>query len=93
MADGTIRVEIAYATPERQSCIELGLNTETSAMHAIVTSGILQQFPEIDLEQQAIGVSGTICKPDKILADGDRVEIYRPLRQNPMDARRGRLKK
>jgi len=93
MAEDTIRVEVAYAAPERQALLELCLPAETNAIQAIEASGILQQFPEIDLGQQAIGIFGALCKPDKILADGDRVEIYRALRQNPMEARRGRLRK
>jgi len=93
MADETIGVEVAYATPERQDVIAVTLPTGGTAGEAIAASGILQQFPEIDLSVQKIGIFGSACKLDQTLVDGDRVEIYRPLRQNPMDARRGRMQK
>ncbi|MCQ8104640.1 RnfH family protein [Methylomonas sp. SURF-2] len=93
MADGLINVEVAYATPERQAVIAVSLPAGAAAEQAILASGILSQFAEIDLSAQKIGIFGSVCKPDRILTDGDRVEIYRPLQQNPMDARRGRLQK
>ena len=55
---------------------------------AIERSGILKQFPEIDLEQQKVGVFGKVCKLDAVLADGDRVEIYRPIICDPKAVRR-----
>lgn len=91
MAD--IHVEVAYATPERQRLIPVTLAANSTVEQAIAASGILQEFPEIDLGQQKVGVFSSICKLDKTIEDGDRVEIYRPLQQNPMDARRGRLQK
>ena len=93
MADGLISVEVAYAKPDLQFIASLTLPTDSTAEHAISTSGMLQQFPEIDLSRQKIGIFGQVCKLDKPLTEGDRVEIYRPLQQNPMDARRGRLQK
>lgn len=93
MADGLIQVEVAYAKPARQTLISLSLPIGSSAEQAISASGLLQQFPEIDLNQQKIGIFGQVCKLDTLLSEGDRVEIYRPLQQNPMDARRGRLQK
>lgn len=93
MADGLINVEVAYATPERQVIIAVTLPAGGTAEQAIQASGILQQFAEIDLSTQKIGIFGSACKPEQPLADGDRVEIYRPLQQNPMDARRGRVQR
>lgn len=93
MADGLINVEVAYATPERQVIIAVTLPAGGTAAQAIQASGILRQFAEIDLSVQKIGIFGSVCKPEQTLADGDRVEIYRPLQQNPMDARRGRVQR
>ena len=88
-----ISVEVAYATPERQVIIAVDLLLDRRLEQAIQASGILLQFPDIDLSQQKVGVFGQICKLDKLLTNGDRVEIYRALQQNPMDARRGRIQK
>ena len=91
MVTETIHVEVAYATLERQAIIEVDLPESSTVEQAIQTSGILQQFPTIDLSQQKVGIFGLVCKLDKTLQDGERIEIYRPLQQNPMDARRKRL--
>jgi hypothetical protein len=39
-----------------------------------------------------IGIWGRACAPGTLLADGDRVEIYRPLTMDPNEARRLRAK-
>ncbi len=92
MADEPISVEVAYATPEKQALIALTLPAGSTIGQAIGCSGILQQFPEIDPARQSVGIFGLVCKLDKALVEGDRVEIYRPLRQDPMTARRNRVR-
>ena len=47
-------------------------------------------FNEIDLDKVGIGIFGKIVEFDQILQDQDRVEIYRPLATDPMQARRKR---
>ena len=93
MADNLINVEVAYARPDRQTVIPLGISADSTLEQAIDTSGILQQFPEIDLSAQKVGIFSQLCSLNKVVSDGDRIEIYRPLQQNPMDARRSRLNK
>ncbi len=93
MAVDHINVEVAYALPERQLLIPLALPLGSTASQAISASGITGQIPGMDLAQQTIGIFGAVCTKDKVLVDGDRVEIYRPLRKNPMEARRERVKK
>ena len=39
--------------------------------------------PEIDLENQKVGIFGKITKLDAIVADGNRVEVYRPITADP----------
>ncbi|WP_223146755.1 RnfH family protein [Methylomonas albis] len=86
-------VEVAYALPDRQLLTPVSLAANSSIEQAIEESGILREFPEIDLSKQKVGIFGQVCSLDKILSSEDRVEIYRPLKQNPMDARRVRLQK
>jgi putative ubiquitin-RnfH superfamily antitoxin RatB of RatAB toxin-antitoxin module len=85
-----IRVEVAYARPERQLILAIEAEPGISAGEAIRRSGILDEFPEIDLDQQKVGVFGKAAKLDAVLTDGDRVEIYRPLIADPKEARRKR---
>lgn len=87
-ADSPIRVEVAFALPERQRVLPLTVPIGTDVRQAIHQSGILEQFPEIDLTQHRIGVFGRLCALDRVLEAGDRVEIYRPLKADPKEVRR-----
>jgi putative ubiquitin-RnfH superfamily antitoxin RatB of RatAB toxin-antitoxin module len=86
-----MRIEVAYATPDRQVIIEVDLEENMTAEQAIRASGITKCFPEIDLSQTAIGVFSHVCGPGQRLHHGDRVEIYRPLITDPISARRARV--
>jgi putative ubiquitin-RnfH superfamily antitoxin RatB of RatAB toxin-antitoxin module len=86
----SLTVEVAYALPRRQLILELQVDEGTTAEQAIRASGILEQFPEIDLKSSKIGVFGKPCKLTDILSDGDRVEIYRPLIADPKEIRKQR---
>ncbi len=89
-----IEVEVAYAAgPERQSVIAVRMPAASTLEHAILASGILAEYPEIDLTRQKTGIYGQQRPLDTPLNAGDRVEIYRPLAQHPMEARRRRLQK
>jgi hypothetical protein len=90
--DPAIRIEVVYALPERQAIHELSVPPGTTAEQAVKLSEISRVFPEIDLSQNKLGIFGKLAKPDKVLRDGDRVEIYRPLVLDPKDRRRQRAR-
>lgn len=90
MAVNQIQVEVAYAERDRQVIVALTVEEGTTLAEAIAASAMAQQFPHIDLNVNKAGIFGRICKLEQRLKDGDRVEIYRPLAQHPMDARRNR---
>lgn len=90
MADETIEVEVAYATAEVQRLLKVRVNAAATLRDAIEASGILREFPEIDLETQKVGVFSKPAKLDQVLRSGDRVEIYRALIANPKEARKKR---
>lgn len=85
-----ISVEIAYALPKQQVIIPVSVAEGTTAEAAIVASGILSKFPEIDLTTNKVGIFGKLSKLDAVLRDLDRVEIYRPLIADPKEVRRQR---
>lgn len=88
-----LHIEVAYARPERQRVLALEVPAGTSALEAVRLSGIAVEFPEIDLEQAAVGVFGRVCPAGEVLREGDRVEIYRPLVADPKEVRRARAAK
>jgi len=89
-ASEQILVEIVYARPGRQRVLHLKVPDGTSAREAIERSGLLAEFPEIDLARNKIGIWNKLAKPDASLRDKDRVEIYRPLIADPKEVRRQR---
>ncbi len=88
--DHGINVEVAYALPDRQLIVSFTTAPGTTAEQAITASGILQKFPEIDAVGMKIGIFGKMVKPDTVLRELDRVEIYRPLIADPKEVRRQR---
>jgi len=85
-----IPVEVAYALPEKQVILKLMVAPDATLESAIRTSGILDQFPDIDLGKNKVGVFGKPCKLGDTLHPGDRVEIYRPLIADPREVRKKR---
>ncbi len=88
-----MRIEIAYAKPQEQVILNLDVAAETTVEKAIRQSGLLQRFPEIDLEKNKVGIFGKVCKLEQTLREGDRIEVYRPLIADPKEARRSRAAK
>lgn len=85
-----ILIEVAYALPQQQVILPVKVADGTTAAQAVDASGILNKFPEIDLEQNKLGIFGKLVKPDTVLRERDRVEIYRPLIADPKEVRRQR---
>ena len=83
-------VEVAYARPERQLIVPLSVPVGTSAWQAVEKSGIFQQFPEVAIADLSLGIFSKAVKPEHVLREGDRVEIYRPLLADPKEVRRRR---
>jgi uncharacterized protein len=78
-----MNVGIVYGTAIKQIWLKMDVPDGSTIEEAIQLSGILNQFPEIDLETQSVGVFGRISKLDKVLKNGERVEIYRPITADP----------
>ena len=82
-----MHVSVAYAEPEHQEWIEFEAPEGVTAREAIRLSGITDKFPHLDPDEHKLGVFGKPVKPDQELREGDRVEIYRPLKADPKQAR------
>lgn len=85
---GRIRVEVAFALPERQVLTAIDLAKGATVSDAIGASGLQEQFPGESFDTLATGIWGQPAARDQVLATGDRVEIYRPLQLDPKEARR-----
>lgn len=89
MAD-SIHIEVAYARPERQEVVHLTLPAGSTIRQAIEASGLLQNHADIDLAKAKVGIYSKLARPDTVLREKDRVEIYRPLIADPKEVRKQR---
>lgn len=85
-----ITVDIVYALRDVQELITLKLPAGVTVRDAVERSGLLVKFSEIDLTKNKLGVFAKPVKPDTVLRDRDRVEIYRPLIADPKEVRKQR---
>lgn len=83
-----IRVELVYATADVQALIPMSLPVGATVADALSASGIEKQYPGADFSELQSGIWGHLVTRERVLVDGDRVEIYRPLQLDPKDARR-----
>ena len=88
-----LEVEVVYALPYRQFLCRLKMSSGSTVREAIVESGVLSKFPEINLESAKVGIFSQSAGLGDPLNSGDRVEIYRPLILSPTDARRLRAER
>jgi len=85
----TVSVELAFALPEVQECEALLLPYGTTARDALSSAGLPARYPEhINIYNCPLGVWGKQVADHYVLKDGDRLEIYRPLINEPRETRR-----
>lgn len=87
-----LKCDVAYARPDRQFVVSVELPEGATARDGLLASGLPEICAEVDPETAAYGVFGKQVRSDHVLRDGDRVEIYRPLKADPREARRARVK-
>jgi uncharacterized protein len=88
-----LRVEVVYALRDRQALVRLEMREGATVRQAISGSGVLREFPEIDLARAVVGIFGKVVPLDALLTNGDRIEIYRPLVADPKEMRRQRVRR
>ena len=90
-----IRVEVAYALPEKQKIIGLEVEEGCTVRDAVLRSNIDAFFPGLDLGAVKVGIFGKAVRnaESQALKEGERVEIYRELKVDPKQARANRAAK
>lgn len=84
----TIRVEVTAALPDFQVVIPVELQAGATIRDALEKSGVRDRLPGLEPDEQRLGVFGKLRPAGHVLRDGDRVEIYRPLKADPKEVRR-----
>ena len=85
-----LQVEVVRAWPNRIWRQHLQLVAGTTVQQALQQSNLFQAFPELAEQTLAVGIFGRRVKNTQVLSDGDRIELYRPLRFDPKESRRRR---
>ena len=85
-----MRVEVVYATPERQYSQMLDLAEGARIEDALAAADLPDELADVDWRSLPVGIFGERAEPEQTLKAGDRVEIYRPLEMDAKSARRRR---
>lgn len=83
-----INVEVVYASEQACQLLSVRVPDGSTVQHAISVSGIQTAFPELKDQPLSVGVFSRPVALSDGLNEGDRVEIYRPLKIDPKQARR-----
>jgi putative ubiquitin-RnfH superfamily antitoxin RatB of RatAB toxin-antitoxin module len=83
-----IAVEVVFGRPDSQALVVLSLEQGATVASAIAGSGLAQNYPDEQIADLPVGIWGRIVDRERVLIDGDRIEIYRPLQLEPREARR-----
>lgn len=86
-----MKVEVAYAPYEEQFLMVEEVNEGATVAEVLAQSKMLQRFPGLNTEK--VGIFGKLVNQDQVLREGDRIEIYRPLKADPRDRRRKKVEK
>jgi hypothetical protein len=83
-----IAIEVACAERDRQTVLPLEVPAGCTAEQALELSGIFTLHPGLDPVRCGIGLFGHEIARCRVLAAGDRIEVLRPLPEDPRDRRR-----
>jgi len=87
-----IMVEIVYAEAQRSVVKSLSLPQGARLADALLLGAQDAELQGIDFNRAPLGIFGQLVQRDQVLSDGDRIEIYRPLAEDPKIARRKRAR-
>jgi putative ubiquitin-RnfH superfamily antitoxin RatB of RatAB toxin-antitoxin module len=86
----SLRVQVVYAEANRRRLVSVELTAGATVADAVAAAIARPEFGDLNVAGLRLGIFGKLADPEAPVADGDRVEIYRPLTIDPMQARRRR---
>jgi putative ubiquitin-RnfH superfamily antitoxin RatB of RatAB toxin-antitoxin module len=91
VAAGRKRCVVAYATRDEQWLWNVELAAEATVADALNEARALAKRDDVPWESAPLGIFGQPCNRTDVPADGDRIEVYRPLAADPRERRRQRV--
>ena len=79
-----MKIELVLATASGAASEQLDLPPGATVAEALAASRFRAERPA------ALGIYGEVAAPDRVLEDGDRIDLLRPLLVDPKQARRER---
>ena len=101
---GSKRCVVAYATRDHQYLWTVDLPAQATVAEAINTARVFaadtrttrggrEEIGQIPWDTAPVGIFGELCDRQSVPADGDRIEIYRPLQCDPRERRREKVRR
>ncbi len=87
-----MKIEVVYLTNDSEFFVSLEMPDGASVQQAVEQSRLLDKHPDISFDKNEVGIFSELVPLNAMLHEGDRVEVYRPLTIDPMEARRLRAK-
>ena len=84
-------IEIAYGLREKQYLYAYEVEEGTTVTEAIEASPLKKNLPDLVIDK--VGIFSKPVTMDRILKEGDRIEVYRPLKIDPRKNRRKKVEK
>jgi len=88
---GTKRCFVAYALPERQYLWAVDLAPQATIRDALAAARRLAEREDVDWDGAQVGIFGQLQDRSHVPREADRIEIYRPLSNDPRQRRRERV--
>jgi uncharacterized protein len=93
ISGGRKRCAVAYAIRDEQLLWTVELPESATVADALIAARTIAQRDDVPWESRDLGIFGQPCAPSDVPLDGDRIEIYRPLKSDPRERRRERVRK
>lgn len=92
MAERMITVEVVHLDVQQQWLRRIELAEGSTVLQAVKASGLVELMAAAAFDPNRLGIFSKRVSADHVVQAGDRVEIYRPLLLDPMEARRRRAR-
>ena len=91
--DRRMRVELVYADPAREVLIGFDMHPDSTVLDCVEHSGLFRLVPGLHDARPGFAIFGRRVEPAAPVSEGDRIEVLRPLRIDPKEARRLRARR
>ncbi len=82
------RCLVAYATRDRQYLWTVDLAPEATIAAALAAARLVANAEDVPWDAAPVGIFGELRERTDVPEDGDRIELYRPLSNDPRQRRR-----